>query len=260
MTKNGTFSSNDAPLDLTAPLVKADVADFSDSGLPQSLLVQAAYRATETINTPGTGAQDAQLSQYTVEMTGCMQYGQSSESDGKFSVTFQVKRENVGGAGVTRLRKPAAAVFFRQVDTTLPDIITKVDLTNTDSTTFEVVPTKAVGEVMVYIIDASTVSAWPNASEKSARGTVAQGIFRQKGSFAFLVKQCRDKLAAETAGEADPPDWANVNESAIHDATGVSISPDKKETAKNAVKDAVALYGETISLDQMKAAVEAAVK
>lgn len=219
-TKNGAFvASNDAGD------FDADKADFSD--VQKNMLVQAAYVENSAIN---SGVSDGTRAFYTIDEGSAVytRYGSASETDGRYSITYTVRRQNAVGQGVTKLRRPAVFVIMRpDLSDPSQDLISRVDLENTDETTFEVVPTRGIQQVEVRAIDTYGVPAWPSAGQRSGSTACGNAAFVENGSWGFV----RDQAIAtiETLGDDYldegqwPTGWKSEADGATFRDGGLSI-------------------------------------
>lgn len=192
-----------------------DEADFSD--LSQyagegkdhwGLSVQAAYVENADCN---SGVSDGTNIYYTIDEEHAVytRYGSASATDGRYSVTYTVRRENSAGKGVTKLHEPAVFVTMKpNLSDPTQNLITKLDLMNTDETTFEVVPVRKIQEVSVYLIDTYGFSAWPGAGARSTTVNCRNATFVLNGSWGFVRDQAIETLKLPNNGYLDPEKWS----------------------------------------------------
>lgn len=197
-TAYGTFSSNDAPLAVDCPdaVDPTNIAARVTNG--HSLLLQAAYKAKTRANgfTEDliNNEQDTNAAQYyTIAEPSYTRYGAADAGTGQYSLTMQVRRANqtAGGAayGVTRLKQPAVVVIMRPKEGT-QNIVSLVELSNTDETSFEIVPTKAIASVSYKVVDLDGVTNWPGAAAKSDPDVQKDNAtFVRQGSLGYLAAQ-----------------------------------------------------------------------
>lgn len=187
-TAGGTFVAAASAADYETDAAKADFADFS--ALERNILVQAAYVQNEACN---TAVEDATRIYYTVSDPVYNRYGTANATEGKYSVTYTVKRENSGGAGVTKLEEPAVYVVMKPKNNG-QFVVTKVELQNADETTFEIVPTKAMESVDVTVINTKGYASWPQAPARSEVTTAQNADFVREGTVAYIREQAVVKL------------------------------------------------------------------
>lgn len=202
--------------------------DFSQNLTTSSLFVQAAYVQNSTCN---SGVTDGTKINYTIDTDHAVytRYGSASSTDGKYSVTYTVRRENSANQGVTKLRQPAVFVVMKpDADDPTQNIISKIDLTNTDETTFEVVPTRKIEAVEIKIIDTYDVAAWPSAGDCSLVSSVESGTFIKSGSWGFVRDQAIEtirELGTNYANEANwPSAWKNDADAATFTDGGLRVT------------------------------------
>ncbi|MDO4269476.1 MAG: hypothetical protein Q4C72_01010 [Eubacteriales bacterium] len=227
-TAGGTFVAAAAAADYQTEAARADFADFSD--LERNIIVQAAYVENEACN---SAVDDATKIYYTVSDPVYNRYGTANETEGKYSITYTVKRENSAGAGVTKLEEPAVYVVMKPKNNG-QFVVTKIDLQNADETTFEVVPTKAMESVDVTVINTKGYASWPQSPARSDVTSARNADFVREGTVAYL----RDQAIVKLASPDKETEWDQfVDETAFRDA-GLSVSgvSAAKENILNAMR------------------------
>lgn len=192
-----------------------DEADFSDlsqyagEGKDRwGISVQAAYVENADCNSV---VSDGTNIYYTIDAENAVytRYGSASATDGRYSVTYTVRRQNSAGKGVTKLHEPAVFVTMKpNLNDPTQNLITKIDLMNTDETTFEVVPVRKIEEVSVYVIDTYGFSAWPGAGARSTTIDCRKATFVLNGSWGFVRDQAIETLKLPNNGYLDPTKWS----------------------------------------------------
>ena len=238
-TVNGTFPSNKAALDLTDPAVAADAADFSDPALPVSLLVQTAYKAVESEINGGTGTDTPLISDETRYVLGqptFYQYGSAMASTGQYAVRCKVTRGDV-----LRARTPTVlAQAFVGGGSAMKNVTMKVDLRNTDDTSFEVVVPKGTETVTLKLLDTYGVTAWTMGTGRSEEIQASGAEIVRQGAFALLVD------AALTAGNGGS--WSPyVDVQNFKDAGYTGMTEAKLAAARDALAAASAGRSEPLS-------------
>jgi len=238
-TVNGTFTSNKAALDLTDPAVAADAADFSDPALPVSLLVQTAYKAVESEINGGTGTDTPLISDETRYVLGqptFYQYGSAMASTGQYAVRCKVTRGDV-----LRARTPTVlAQAFVGGGSAMKNVTMKVDLRNTDDTSFEVVVPKGTETVTLKLLDTYGVTAWTMGTGRSEEIQASGAEIVRQGAFALLVD------AALTAGNGGS--WSPyVDVQNFKDAGYTGMTEAKLAAARDALAAASAGRSEPLS-------------
>lgn len=216
------YTTGDAALDFAdfsnlAALVSGELQETSPGAGDgtKSILVQAAYVENESCNT-GVGTNNVTEGTkiyYTISDPVYTRYGSANDKagseNGQYSITYTVRRENAADQGVTKLRQPAIYVTMKPSKTNrAQDIVMKIDLTNTDETTFEVIPTRLIEQVDVAVIDTYGFSSWPNSSGRSETTDCAKSQFVLMGSWGFVRDQAIDMLNTLGANYLDDSKWS----------------------------------------------------
>lgn len=185
---HGTFSSNDHAISKENPDTSVnDVADFQH--VTASMLVKASYVAVDASNgdekdfvNQGAGLQpltDART-YYAFGTPSYYQYGGATKSGGQYAI-----RCPIGRGSARRAVKPAIAaqIFTSDTDSTT----LKIDLTNTDATSFEIVVPRNTIRVEYTAIDTDGFVAWTGADARSDKQTVQAAVYVKEGAFALLA-------------------------------------------------------------------------
>lgn len=217
-TKNGTFTSNDTPLDLTDSKVEEDVATskFLQKLEPtlitdteeesHSLLLQAAYKAKTTDNGFSTdlvngGSNDNLERYYTISEPVYTRLGAADKNGGSYSLTMTVTRKK-GENGVTRLQEPA--IWVSMTPTAGGDnILNLIKLENTDETTFEIVTNKQINEVTCKVVDTYQVSNWRGCGNKSDNKVKGRQECVSRGTQGYLAQQAYLAASSKKDTETD---------------------------------------------------------
>lgn len=216
------YTTGDAALDFAdfsnlAGLVSGELQETSPGAGDgtKSILVQAAYVENESCNTGlnGTTVTEGTKIYYTVSDPVYTRYGaanaKAGQLSGQYSITYTVRRENAADKGVTKLRQPAIYVTMKPSATDrAQDIVMKIDLTNTDETTFEVIPTRLIQQVDVAVIDTYGFSSWPNSGKRSETTDCSKNTFILMGSWGFVRDQAIDTLNTLGGNYLDVDQWS----------------------------------------------------
>lgn len=256
-TANGTFTSNDTPLDLSDSDVKEDVAtpeflsklqetDKTIAGGPnetsKSLLLQAAYKANtdkgeypeiDLINGGGTDTTDQY---YTIKDPVYTRYGTGDAIAGSYSLTLTVTRErttkNGDEVGVTRLREPAIWVAMTPTGSGNPaNIMSLIRLENTDETTFEVVSTKQIAKVTCKVIDAYGDANWTGRDDKSdlTKSQWDGQTCIANGTRGYLAQQAFQVAYQGKSWDAAANNWACADACLRADKSDASTGADDRD-------------------------------
>ena len=278
-TAHNTFVAAATAAEYTTGDAAADFADFTNlpalvSGALQetsagagdgskSILVQAAYVENETCNTGlnGTTVTEGTKIYYTVSDPVYTRYGaanaKAGQLSGQYSITYTVRRENAADKGVTKLRQPAIYVTMKPSATDrAQDIVMKIDLTNTDETTFEVIPTRLITQVDVAVNDTYGFSSWPNSGKRSETTDCSKNTFILMGSWGFVRDQAIDTLNTLGGNYLDvnqwSPDW-KTNADADTFKDGGLVTGTLDAVALEAAKVKILKAMEPLSAEQRRA-------
>lgn len=249
-TVGGTFTSNNAKLDMTDPVVQQDAADLSNlfkNGT--SVFLQAAYYATEEVN-QGEGVDTSLVSSKTYYTFGdptFYQYGGVDSANGQYAVRYTVER-----ASAVRAREPVviAKVYVGSGSNT-QYLTVKVDLENTDSTNFEVVVPKATTSIQCQILDAYGASAWIFGTARNDWTNDGNTKIVKNGAFDRLMDEA--VAAAANAGHV----WnAEINTQCFMDAgyTGVNNSTKLNDAQQKLTAAVISNGGKKLTDAQANAA------
>lgn len=278
VTRNGTtgepdrFTSNDEKIPSTSNVAidLSNIAPYIIDPKSKGVMLQAAYVAKSAANGNAddfvnNGSTDNLDKYYTTSAPVYSRYGSADAEVGSYSLKIDALRQNTKGGttyGVTRLRKPAIIVTMK-VKADHKNIVSLIELENTDEASFEVVPTKAIEEVSFKVVDIYGVANWPGSADKSdANITVDSNTFIREGTRGFLAEQAR---IVKDGGTWD----TTIDAQAFADAyQGVSGAGSKNTTAywtaakqtnaKNNLKNATPAGIGLLTSAQVKAALDAA--
>lgn len=248
------FTSNDTPIPDSAKAAAKlkDISPYVVDAKSKGVLLQAAYVAKSATNGDAEGLVnngellDATKKFYSVSINSYTRYGSVGEDSGSFGIRVNVARENrdaTGTYGVTRLRMPCVVVAMLPVEGDQV-IYSLVELENTDRTSFEIVPTKAIKQVSYRVIDryvnGETLANWTGGAAKSDTAAedakVARTDFIRKGSLGYLAEQ------AYFAAKGAQTDWETYGTAQLFiDAGYPGISSELIEKARNELTTASAV-------------------
>lgn len=236
-------------------LKEADIADFGD--LDQmvkenstSVLVQAVYVANETVN--DSLGEDANLNlpttQYELDDNPTYyQYGPATSEVATYGITFTIKRNSM-----LRTDKPTIqARIYSNPTGTKSDIVTvRLDLENTDETTFEVFVPKSATQVDVVLRDTYGITDWTNAQPRSTRITIEKATFVYEGAMATIIDEAWQ--VANGTGT-----WNAVDRQCFLDANCGTVTDDQIDAVRDRLVAATnANGGNKLTAAQVQAAVK----
>lgn len=223
ITANGTLTSNKVSV-----ASSADAASFTN--VNSTMFVQAAYRTTDAVN-GGNGA-DASLnegfSRYQISQPTYYQYGVSNDDvNGQYAVRAKVNRNSV-----LRADEPVVmAIVYVGSGSEMKSITSRLDLVNTDETSFEVVVPKSTTQVTLQVLDTYQVTPWTVGAGRSAQSLVPHDDIIKGGSFALLVQ--------EAWNAAHGSAWStDVNSQCFKDAGYPKVNDSNLNAAKTALQNA----------------------
>lgn len=161
--------------------------DNAMAGSETAVLLQATYKATETVNN-GTGETADLGGSRTFYQYGTptyYQYGPADVSNGQYGITIPLTRGDVLRANLPAIQ----AQVYVNVNGKTEIVIVKVDLENTDETSFEVVVPKSATQVSLRLRDTYNASDWTNAQGRSSEIFVMNGDFVKGGALAALIEE-----------------------------------------------------------------------
>lgn len=221
----------------TAP---SDAADFSDLDAylakpyyspetSNSVLVQATYKTTEDVN--GSQGQDALLvydyTYYSFDEPTFYQYGAADANNGQYAVRCNVHRNSVLRADTPTV----LAKVYVGSGSNIQIVSVKVDLENTDDTSFEVVVPKGTTEVRYQVRDSYGFTNWTNGTIRSVEPAVPKATIVREGAFALLVEEA---LKVKGGGSWDTA----VNAQCFIDAGYTKVNNSNLSAAQDALKNA----------------------
>lgn len=234
-------------------LNSADIADFGNLEQmakedSKSVLVQAAYVANETVN--DSLGEDANLNlpttQYELDDNPTYyQYGPATADVATYGITFTIKRNSM-----LRTDQPTIqARIYANPTGTKSDIVTvRLDLENTDETTFEVFVPKSATQVDVVLRDTYGKTDWTNAQPRSARITIEKATFVYEGAIATIIDEAWQ--VANGTGS-----WNAVDRQCFLDAKCGTVADE--DNAKNRLVAATnANGGKKLTAEQVQNAVK----
>lgn len=223
ITANGTLTSNKATV-----AASPDAASFSN--VNTTMFVQAAYRTTDKVN-DSHGA-DASLnedfSRYKISAPTFYQYGVSNDDvNGQYAV-----RANVNRNSVLRAAQPVVmAIVYVGSGSAMKSITSRLDLVNTDETSFEIVVPKSTTQVTLQVLDTYQITPWTVGTGRSAQSLIPHDDIIKGGSFALLVQEAWNAAHGET--------WStDVNSQCFKDAGYAKVNDGNLAAAKTALQNA----------------------
>lgn len=224
-------TSNNEPLDRAKyQAVIADGKDFSrhlSLGDGTGTILQAAYMAKKSSKTANRfdvsfrpREDTSKSSAYSFDMENIVydRYGAATAEDGKYSVTVPVSRireESMTQYGCERAVSPGARVMMKPKEG-LYGIYSYQMVVNSDSITFEMVPTRDMEYIEFELVDAPAGVNWPAAGSRSgSTERLEMDHIIEQGTAHYIVRQARLKLAGDPRSEWD--DF--VDEQAFKDIT-----------------------------------------
>ncbi len=239
LTSRKTSEPNNAP---------QDVVDFTNleayagaSTGSYSVLVQAAYRTTGDVNggTGDNGSLGEDTARYKIRDIYCYQYGAADADNGQYAIRGTVSRGDALRADVPVLM---AQVSVSAGGNSAPKLVTvKVDLENTDTTTFEVVVPKAAAQVTLRTLDTYGYAVWTTSRARSQDSNVLNADFVKEGAFNKLMDEAVN--AYKDAGHA----WdETVNAQLFIDAGYSLVNTNNVSSAEAALLAKVTAMGGTV--------------
>lgn len=199
-----------------------------------SLLVQAVYQGTNELRVK---ADTSKSSDYVLDKANIYytRYGAATDKDGKYSIKVSFDRsfmESGTKIGVERATTPGALVGMSPANTSLATLYSFLGGENGERITFEIVPTRDMSAISVYMVDVYGVAAWPNAGSRSgAAYTIKAADFIKYGTANYICEQ--GILFLENS---DQSEWDKyVDAQAFKDAKG-GVAVTNVDAAKEAVK------------------------
>lgn len=236
-------------------LSSTDIADFGDLEQmtkedSKSVLVQAVYVANETVN--DSLGEDANLNlpttQYELDDNPTYyQYGPATSEVATYGITFTIKRNSM-----LRTDQPTIqARIYSNPTGTKSDIVTvRLDLENTDETTFEVFVPKSATQVDVVLRDTYGKVDWTNAQPRSTRITIEKATFVYEGAMATIIDEAWQ--VANGTGS-----WNAVDRQCFLDANCGTVTDDQIGDVLNRLVAATnANGGKKLTAEQVQAAVK----
>lgn len=210
------FSNYSSLKDITTKTFE-DLANAAD-GSETAVLLQATYKATEAVNggsaaNNGAGkGENEDLGQgwtfYQFGTPSYYQYGAADVSNGQYGIRIPLTREDVLRADLPAIQ----AQVYVNVNGKTEIVIVKVDLENTDDTSFEVVVPKSATQVSLRLRDTYNASDWTNSQGRSEERFVMNAEFVKGGALAALIEESWQ--VAKAGGK-----WTNtVNAQCFKDA------------------------------------------
>ena len=224
---NGTNAPTDAAdfSDLDAYLAKP----YYSPETSNSVLVQATYKTTEDVN--NKNGQDALLvydyTYYSFDEPTFYQYGAADANNGQYAVRCNVHRNSVLRADTPTV----LAKVYVGSGSNIQIVSVKVDLENTDDTSFEVVVPKGTTEVRYQVRDSYGFTNWTNGTIRSVEPAVPKETIVREGAFALLVAEA---LKVKSGGSWDTA----VNAQAFIDAGYTKVNNSNLAAAQDALRDA----------------------
>lgn len=204
-------------------------------GSQTSVLLQATYQTKIGINHDDTTLNDDMSilddnARYKFGAPTFYQYGKTTSAEyGFYAVRVDVSRD-----GTLRADQPTVQVEVF-VDGSSYAVTVKVDLENTDETSFEVVVPKTVRSVAYRVLDTYGMSNWINGTSRSLviTDTCSKAVIIREGAFATIVDEARSGLITDTVN-------SSVNKLCFDNAgfTGVTEANLSTVTAKLASESA----------------------
>ncbi len=223
----------------TAPTDKADFSDLTKytTDLSKSVLVQAAYKTTTAVN--GGNGDGASLvesySEYKFGTPTFYQYGSVDANNGQYAVRCTVSRNDA-----LRTDQPTVlAKVYVQAGAGLEVVTVKVDLENTDQTSFEVVVPRSTTQITYTVLDTYGLAAWTNGTIRSQEEDAQSGDIIREGALA--------RLADEAYNASRTGVWSTeINAQCIIDA-GFPSAATRLEAAKTALANRAAAEGRPLT-------------
>ncbi len=238
--KQDTFAGNGGDLEqistaaLAAKVNQAGGANNASAGSATAVLLQASYKATEAVN--GATGENSSLNEDTARYkfgeATFYQYGTTDGTLGQYAVRCEVMRTDV-----LRTDAPTVLVQVYVPGSSGNQMITvKVDLENTDRTSFEVVVPRSTIEVRYTVLDTYQTVNWLAGTERSLQQTNGISEIVAGGAFAKLVDEA---VAAIQNGS-----WSlTVNEQCFKDAGYSKVTAANLANAEAALQAATAANG-----------------
>lgn len=236
-------------------LNEADIADFGDlekmaKENSKAVLVQAVYVANETVN--DSLGEDANLNlpttQYELDdKPTYYQYGPATSEVATYGITFTIKRNSMLRTDTPTIQ----ARIYSNPTGTKSDIVTvRLDLENTDETTFEVFVPKSATQVDVVLRDTYGQTDWTNAQPRSTRITIEKGTFVYEGAMATIIDEAWQ--VANGTGS-----WNAVDRQCFQDANCGTVADDQIDAVRaRLVAATTANGGNKLTAAQVQAAVK----
>lgn len=237
-SEHGNLTSRKA-IGTSAPSDSADFTDLEAKYLAspyyspedsKSVLVQATYKTVEKTVNNGLGQNESLVTgstYYQFDDPTFYQYGAAGANSGQYAVRCNVHRTSVLRADTPTV---LAKVYVGE-GSSMEMVTVKVDLENTDDTSFEVVVPRATTQVLFQVRDAYGFTNWTNGTIRSAEPTVLKATIIREGSFALLVEEA---LKVKGGGSWDTA----VNAQCFIDAGYTKVNNGNLTAAQNALRDA----------------------
>lgn len=204
-------------------------------GSQTSVLLQATYKTKIGVNHDDTTLNDDMSTlnddaRYKFSAPTFYQYGKSTSNEyGFYAVRVDVSRD-----GTLRADSPTVQVEVF-VNGSQYAVTVKVDLENTDETSFEVVVPKTVTSVAYHVRDTYGMTNWINGTSRSLRisDTCSHAVIIREGAFSTIVDEAKSGLITDALN-------SGVNAICFSDAgfTGVTEANLSTVTANLAAKTA----------------------
>lgn len=246
--KQDTFAGNGGDLEqistaaLAAKVNQAGGANNASAGSATAVLLQASYRTITGDADPDvdpskyvnnghgdvpTSGLGEDYTRYQFGIPTFYQYGNAGAETGQYAVRCTVERN-----GTLRGDTPVVmAVVSVRAGTTTRNVTVKVDLENTDNTSFEVVVPKGITQISYKVLDSYGLVDWTNGVGRSQEKAVKKEVVVQMGAFALLADTA---LAVKNGGG-----WGDANVQCFQDAGYAKVNEGNLAAARTALLSAV---------------------